>query len=52
MGNSNNNLTEAQFKERWKQIEVINGLTVWENKENPSQRVDQYIVRDDQIENN
>lgn len=51
MGNNNSNLTEAQFKEHWKQVDIIDGVTIWENKQNPIQRVEQYSVRDEGVEN-
>jgi hypothetical protein len=31
---------------------MVDGITVWENKQNQNQRVDEYIVRDEQIKNN
>jgi hypothetical protein len=36
MGNHNSDLTEAEFKNQWRQVHQIDGLTVWENKKYPS----------------
>jgi hypothetical protein len=39
MGNNSSDISEKEFLQKWKVSDQINQLTIWENKENPDQKL-------------
>lgn len=46
MGNNNSDMSEAEFRQKWRPIESAGSVSVWQNKENPDQKVEQYEVKE------
>lgn len=40
MGNNNSDMTEAEFRQKWRLTDSVGSISVWENKENPDQKVE------------
>ena len=46
MGLTQSDITQAEFAKTWKISEVVEGLTVWENKDDPTHQLEEYSVQD------
>jgi len=47
MGTTHSDITETEFKKFWQQSDSLDGLTIWENKDNPVHQLEQYLIRND-----
>ena len=46
MGNSNTGITQQEFSKSWRQSDTLDGLTLWENKDDPNFQLEEYSVPD------
>ena len=46
MGSSSSDMTEAEFRQEWKQVENTGETVIWQNKRFPEERLEQFRVRD------
>jgi hypothetical protein len=46
MGSTPSDITQAEFAKSWRVSAVVDGLTVWENKDDPMHQLEEYSVHD------
>jgi hypothetical protein len=46
MGSTQSDITQAEFAKSWKLSETVEGLSVWENKDEPTHQLEEYSVQD------
>lgn len=46
MGSAGSDITQSEFNKTWRVSESLDHLTVWENKDDPSHKLEQYEVQD------
>jgi hypothetical protein len=46
MGSGATGITQGEFAKVWRVAGTLDGLTIWENKDNPSHQLEEYSVQD------
>jgi len=46
MGSNPTGITQQEFSKSWRQSDTLDGLTLWENKDDPNFQLEEYSVPD------